>query len=48
VLALLRVGVEVHLIWFRESPTLGRSTVFVRLAKPNEQLYTRVIFVKTT
>jgi hypothetical protein len=30
------------------APTLGRSTAFVRLAKPNEQLCTRGIFVKAT
>jgi hypothetical protein len=48
VLALLRVGAEVHLIWFCYSPTLGRGTVFVQLAKPNEQLHTRGIFVKAT
>jgi hypothetical protein len=40
VLALLRVSVEVHSIWFR--------TVFVRLAEPNEQLHIRGIFVKAT
>jgi hypothetical protein len=27
---------------------LGRSTVFVRLAKPNEQLHTKGFFVKAT
>jgi hypothetical protein len=48
VLALKRVGVEVHSIWFCYSPTLGRSTVFVRLAKPNEKLCTRGVVVKAT
>jgi hypothetical protein len=48
VLALLGVGAEVHSIWFCYSPTLGRGTVFVRLAKPNEQLCTRGVFVKAT
>jgi hypothetical protein len=48
VLALLRVRVEVLSIWFCYSPNLGRSTVFVRLAKPNEQLHTMGIFVKAT
>jgi hypothetical protein len=48
VLALLRVGAEVHSIWFCLSPTLGRSTVFVRLAKPNEQLCTMRVVVKAT
>jgi hypothetical protein len=48
VLALLSVGVEVHSIWFCLSPTLGRGTVFVRLAKPNKQLCTTGIFIKVT
>jgi hypothetical protein len=48
VLALLRVDDEVHSIWFCHSPTLGRSTVFVRLAKSNEHLYTRGILVNVT
>jgi hypothetical protein len=48
VLALLGVGAEVHSIWFCYSPTLGRGIVFVRLAKPNEQLCTRGVFVKAT
>jgi hypothetical protein len=48
VLALLRVGAEVHSIWFCESPTLERSTVFVRLAKPNKQLCTWGVFIKAT
>jgi hypothetical protein len=41
VLALLRVGVEVHSFWFYLSPTLMKITVFVRLAKPNRRLHTR-------
>jgi hypothetical protein len=41
-------GAEVHSIWFRESPTMGRCTAFVQLAKPNEQLCTRGVFVKAT
>jgi hypothetical protein len=48
VLALIRVGAEVHSIWFCLSPTLGKSIVFVRLVKPNGQLHTRRIFVKAT
>jgi hypothetical protein len=44
--ALLWVGAEVHSIWFCQSPTLGKSTVFVQLAKPNGWLHTRRIFVK--
>jgi hypothetical protein len=47
VLALLRVGAEVTLIWFFSQPPLG-GVLFVRLVKPNGQLHTRGIFVKAT
>jgi hypothetical protein len=47
-LALLRVGCRGSFDLVLLVTPLGRSTVFVRLAKPNGRLHTRGIFVKAT
>jgi hypothetical protein len=46
VLALVRVGFRVSFDLILLVTPLGRSTMFVRLVKPNGRLHTRGIFIK--